>query len=217
MNVTLRVIMVACVFASVTACATYTGDMLLQLPEQSSIYDQSVTISKAKDGVSDVLDSLVISEEEKASLKKISPKSIIRDSEPLKVTHVDNQLLIARMDTNIAFARNSIIISTGALHVSHSSNNIIVCGGDVEISHDGRLGNGSLIISKGKTKIGHAGNTLIYAIKGVEVSHGRNVRAFNTIERKTSWGHVNNILVKPLFKEEAVTNKSHQPTGSADR
>lgn len=215
MNIAFRNIAVVFTLALVCACTTYTGDSLLRLPEQSSAYDQSRIISKAKGGVSDILDSLGITEKEKTSLEKIALKSVVRDSESLKLTHVDNQLVVAGADTNIAFATNSIIISVGALHISHSSNNIVICGGDVDISHDGSLGNGSLVVSKGKTKISHAGNTLIYAINGVEISHARNVRAFNTRERKTSWGHINNSLVKPLFHEETAPNKLLQPTGSA--
>lgn len=163
-----------------------------------------------------MLDRLGISEAEKTALDTISPRSVIRDSETLKLIRVHNQLVVAGANTNIAFATNSIIISTGALHISHSGNNIVVCGSDVDISHDGTLGNGSLVLSKGEVTISHAGNTLIYALKGVEISHARNVRAFNTRERKTSWGHINNDLVKPLFREETVPNKSLQPTGAAD-
>lgn len=179
---------------------------MLKLPEQSNAYDQSRILSKAKSDVSDIIDSLGISEEAKNSLGSISPKSVIRDSEPLNLTQVDNQLVVAGADTNIAFATNSIIISTDALHISHSSNNVIICGSDVDISHDGSLGNGSLVITKGKVKISHAGNSLIYAINGVEISHAHNVRAFNTRERKTSWGHINNNLVKLLFHEETTPN-----------
>jgi len=215
MNHTSRTIVAVFTLALVSACSTYTGDSLLRLSEQPSNYNQNRIISKAKDGVTDILDSLGVSDETKTSFAKIAPKNIIRDSEPLKLTHIDNQLVVAGGDTNIAFATNSIIISTGALHISRSGNNIVVCGSDVDISHDGSLGNGSLVISKGKTKIGHAKNTLIYAINGVEISHARNVRAFNTRERKTSWGHINNNLVKPLFHEETAPNKSLQPTGSA--
>ena len=203
--------------ALVSGCSTYTGDNLLRLSEQSSTYDNNIAISKAKDGVSDLLDSLGVSEETKTSLEKIVPKSVIRYSKPIKLTHIDYQLVLAGGDTNIAFATNSIIISTGALHISHSDNNIIVCGSDVEISHDGgRLGNGSFVISKGKTKISQARNTHIYAINGIKISHARNVKSFNARERKTSWGHINEAIVEPLFQEETAPNKSLQPAGSAD-
>ena len=230
MKITFRALAVAFTFTSVSACTTYTGDSLLKLSEQLSTYDQSKIISKAKGGVSNILDSLELSEEAITSLMKISPASVILDSESVKLIRVDNQLVVAGADTNIAFATNSIIISTGALHISHSSNNVIICGDDVDISHDGSLGSGnlgsaqlgsgsqsigSLVISKGKTKISHARNTLIYAIKGVKISHARNVQAFNTSERKTSSGYINNILVKPLFHKETAPNKSLKSIGSA--
>lgn len=208
MNISFRIIAATFALASVTACTKYSGDSLLNLPEQASVYDQSSIISKAKSDVSDIFDNLGISEEANNSLRNISPKSVIRDSEPLKLTQVDNQLVVVGADTNIAFATNSIIISTGAVHIAHSSNSVVVCGSDVDISHDGSLGNGSLVISKGKAKISHAENTLIYAINGVEISHANNVRAYNTNERKTSWGHINNNLVKLLFHEETKSNPS---------
>lgn len=215
MNHTYRAILAIFTLALVTACATYTGDNLLKLPEKPSTYNQDRTISKAKEGVSDILDSLGIPEETKKSFEKIAPKDVIRESEPLKLTRINNQLVVARTNTDISFATNSIIISIGALNISHSGNNIIVCGSDIDISHDGGLGSGSLVISRGKTKISHARNTLVYAIKGVAISHANNVKAFNTHERKTSWGHINNIIVKPLFYEEATPNKSFQLTGVA--
>ena len=186
----------------------------MRLPERTSACDQNEIISKAKSGVSDILDKLGVSAEKKASIEKITPKDIIHDSEPLTLTRVDNQLVVSGANTNISFATNSIIISTGTLHISHSGNNIIVCSSDVDISHDGSIGNGSLVVSKGKTRISHAGNTLIYAINGVVISHAYNVKAFNTRERKTSWGHINNIIVEPLFYEETAPKSLH-PTGSA--
>lgn len=210
MSVSFRTIALTFALASVSACTTYSGDSLLKLPEQSNADDQNRILSKTKSDVSDIIDSLGISEEAKNALGNISPKSVIRDSEPFKSTRVDNLLVVAGADANIAFATNSIIISIGALHISHSSNNVVVCGGNVDISHDGSLGNGSLVISKGKVKISHAGNSLIYAINGVEISHAHNVRAFNTRERKTSWGHINNNLVKLLFHEEKTPNPAEQ-------
>ncbi|WP_051148507.1 hypothetical protein [Desulfospira joergensenii] len=215
MNHTLGIIAAILVLAVLSACSTYTGDNLLKFPEQRSSYDQSKIISKAKRGVSDILDRFGVPEERKTVFDKITPKEIIHDSEPLTMTRVDHQLVVAGASTNISFATDSIIISTGILHISHSSNNIIVCGSDVYISHDGSMGKGSLVISKGKSKISHAGNTLIYAINGVVISHAHNVKAFNTRERKTSWGHINNIIVAPLFQEETAPGKSPRPTGSA--
>jgi hypothetical protein len=215
MSLVSRAMAAAFTLTLVSACSTYTGDNLLRLPAQSSTHDQDRIISKAKDGVSDILDSLGVSEEKKGSLQKISPKNVIRDSGSLELTHIDNLLVVGGADANIAFAKNSIIISMGALHISHSSNNIVVCGGDVVISHDGSSGSGSLVISKGKTKITHAGDTLIYAVNGVEISHARSAKAFNTGKRKTSWGHINNIIVEPLFREETAPNRPLLPTGPA--
>ena len=209
MNHTYRAILAIFTLALVSACATYTWDNLLKLLEQPSTSNQNRTISKAKEGVSEILDRLGVSEEKKTSFEKIALKDVIRDSEPLKLTRIGNQLVVARAKTDISYATNSIIISIGALHISHSGNNIIECGSDVDISHDGSLGNGSLVISKGKTKISHAEN-----IKGVEISHVNHVKAFNTRERKTSWGHINNIIVKPLFQEETAPNESLQLTGA---
>jgi len=215
MNPTSRAIAVVFVLVSAAACTTYPGDRLLRLPEQSSTRDESRIISKAKGGVTHILDRLAIPEETKASLEKIAPKSVIRETKPLELTSVDSQLVVAGANLRIAFATNSIIIATGAVHISHSGNNVVVCSNDVDISHDGSLGNGSLVISKGKTTISHAGNTLIYAIRGAAISHAHNVKAFNTDERITSWGHINNVLVKPLFEEEVAPNKALRPTGSA--
>ncbi|MCP4722063.1 MAG: hypothetical protein GY860_21610 [Desulfobacteraceae bacterium] len=200
------------ILALISACSPYTGDRLLRLSEQSRTYNQSSIISKVKGSMSDILDSLGVPEETKASFEKIAPENIICANESLKLTHVGNQLVVAGANTNISFATNSIIISTGALHISHSANNFIVCGSDVDISHDGSMGNGSLVISKGKTKISHAGNTIIYAIKGVEVSHAHNVKSFNTLERKTSWGNINNVIVEPLFHEETAPNTYEPPS-----
>ena len=199
----LRLVVIAVVAVSVSACTTYSGDSLLKLTAQPVTYEQQVLIAKAQQGVADILDRLEISQERKAAFEMIAPLSVIRDNEPLTLTRVDNQLVVAGQNTTIAYAANSIIISSGPLHISHSGNNVIVCGGDVDISHDGSIGHGSLVISKGKTEISHAGDSLIYAIEGVEISHARNVHAFNTRERKTSWGHINNILITPLFREEA--------------
>lgn len=198
----LRLVVIAVVVVSVAACTTYTGDSLLQLTEQPVTNEQQRIIAKAQQGVADILDRLEIPDERKAAFETIAPVSVIRDNEPLTLTRVHNQLVIAGQNVTISHATNSIIISSGALHLSHGSNNVIVCGGDVDISHDGSVGHGSLVISKGKTEISHAGNSLIYAIGGVKISHARNVHAFNTRERKTSWGHINNILIKPLFHEE---------------
>jgi hypothetical protein len=208
MNHIAKALVAVITLALFSACSTYTGDSLLRLPEQSATYNQTNIISKATNGVSEILDSLGVSKETKNSFEKIVPENVIRDSAPLKLTHIDNQLVVSGAATNIAFATNSIIISTGTLHISHSGNNIVVCGSDIDISHDGSLRNGSLVISKGKTKISHARNTLIYAIKGVEISHPHNVTAFNTRERKTSWGHINNIIVEPLFQGDTASNKA---------
>ncbi len=197
-----RLVVIAIVVASVSACTTYTGDSLLQLTEQPVTFEEQTTIAKAQRGVADILDRLEISQERRAAFETIAPVSVIRDKESLTLNRVHNQLVVAGQNTRIAHAANSIIISSGPLHISHSSNNVIVCAGDVDISHDGSMGNGSLVISKGKAEISHAGNSLIYAIEGVEISHARNVHAFNTRERKTSWGRIDNILIKPLFREE---------------
>jgi len=203
-----RTMAIVFVLASVSACTTYPGDRILQLYDQSNAYDEGKIISTARVGVADILSSLTISEDTKNSLGKIAPIAVIREIKPLDLAFADNQLVVAKGDANISFASNSIIIVNGILNIAHSSNNIIVCGSDVDISHDGSMGEGSLVISKGKTTISHAGNTIIYAIKGTEISHARNVKAFNTSERKTSWGHINNILVKPLFEDEASPSKS---------
>lgn len=219
MNRTFRLATTAVVLISVSACATYVGDKLLKLPEESVAYDQSRIVAKAKRGVSDMLEILGLPEERKASFKKISPRGVIRDDQPLKLTGVHHQLIIAEADTNIGFATDSIIISGGPLHISHSGNNIVICGRDVDISHDGSLRarrslnsssgkGGSLIISKGKINIGHAGNSLIYALNGVEISNAHNVRAFNTSDREISWGHINNIVVDPLFQKEKAPNRA---------
>lgn len=193
---------ITAVLVLVSGCATYVGDKLLELPETRVRYDQSRVISKARSGVSELLDSLGISDERKASFKKISPRGVVRDDHSLKRSHINSQLIVAGADASFASATNSIIIVAGPLHISHSANNIIICGTDVDISHDGSRGNGSLVVSKGRIKISHAGNSLIYALDGVEISHARNVRAFNTRERKTSWGHIDNVLVDPLFDAE---------------
>ena len=73
MNITFRTIAATFALASVSACTTYSGDSLLRLPEQSNAYDQSRILSKVKGDVSDILDSLGISEEVKISLEKKFP------------------------------------------------------------------------------------------------------------------------------------------------
>jgi hypothetical protein len=124
-------------------------------------------------------------------------------------------LIVAGTGAEIAFAANSIIISTGSLHISHSVNNIIVCGGDVDIAHDGSLGSGSLIISKGRITISHATNTLVYAVEGADISHMHKVRPFNTHDLKTTFGVVDNISIKPLFRWEPVSARP-RPAAAGD-
>ncbi len=193
--------------ALVSACSTFSGDRLLKLPEQTITYNQDSIILKAKNGVSAILDSFGVPEEIKASFENIFLEKVISDSEPLELTHIFNQLVISRADVNISSATDSIIVTTGNVHISHSNNNVVVCGSDIDISHDGNTGKGSLVISKGKIEIGHARSTLIYAIKGVKISFATDVSGFNTLDRKTSWGHINNIIIKPLFQEEIRSSK----------
>ena len=72
-----RAIVAIFTLAIISACSTYTGDNLMRLPEQSSTCNQNRTISKAKEGVSDILDSLGVSEEAKTFFKKIIINTIL--------------------------------------------------------------------------------------------------------------------------------------------
>jgi hypothetical protein len=211
MNRIFRLVATATLLILVSACTTtYEGDNLLKLPEQPVAHDQTRLISKTRSDVSNMLNALNLPEERKKNFENVSPTVVVHDNQPLDLNQIDDQLIVSRAYANIAFASNSIIISDGALHISHSGNNVIICGGDVDISHDGSEGNGSLVISRGRVKISHARNSLIYALHGVEISHASNVQAFNTHERKTSWGHISNILVKPLFSDEITASPPPQ-------
>lgn len=187
-------------------CATPAGDELLQLPAQARAAEEDAIVARAREGVAKVLAGLEITGARKAFFENFSPQSVILDESPLELTRVDNQLVIAGAKTDIAFATNSIIIARDSLHISHGANNFIVCAADVDISHDGSMAEGSLVITRGRVDISHARNTLVYAVEGVEISHANNVRAFNTRDRKTSWGHINNAVVEPLFREEASSS-----------
>jgi hypothetical protein len=59
-------------------------------------------------------------------------------------------------------------------------------------------------------------NTTLYAPGGVKVSHQNNVISYNTDKRETSWGHINNIVVDPLFKKENTFNKNSQQDAVKD-
>lgn len=206
MHWSFRAIVVTVAIVLATTSITYAGESLLNLPEQTGSCNPSELIPTAKSGVSDILAGLGIQAEAKDSFEKIDPQSAICDNKPLNLNWIHDQLVVAGEATDIAHARDSIIISTGLLHISHSSNNVILCASDVDITHDGNRGGGSLVISKGKIKISFATNSLVYALKGVEISHAHNVQAFNTPERKTSFGHINNTAVTPLFPEEEASN-----------
>lgn len=118
---------------------------------------------------------------------------------------VEDTIVLAGMDADIAFASHSIIIAAGSIRIAHSENNIVVSGDEVGISHDGgRTGAGSLVVSKGRTRISHAHNTLIHALDGADVSHATNVRGFNTDRRTTSHGHIANIIMAPLFRQRSA-------------
>jgi len=183
-------------------CATYVGDRLLKLPRDAAATDADV-IEQTRARVRELVESLGLPGERAAKLLEIAPTGVIRDTQPLKSEFIDRQLVLAEGDADIAFASNCIIIAPGILHVSHSGNNVIVADGDVDISHDGSLAQGSLVVSRGRVTIGHAADTLVYAPGGVEISHANGVRAFNTPDRQSSWGEIDNLTIKPLFREEA--------------
>lgn len=203
----IRVVTTLFIFALITGCTTYSGDNALQLTTKLNTFDEAKLLTMAKSDVSEIIASLKLSEKERAKFERISPESVYQRHDVDKILMLDSQLLIANGDTTIPFASHSIIISNGSLQIAHSSNNIVISNGDIDISHDGSQGDGSLILSKGKIHISHAHNSLIYAVKGLEISHARYVRAFNTQHWKTSFGHINNTSIPPLFHDEVVADK----------
>ena len=187
----IRVVTTLFIFALITGCTTYSGDNALQLTTKLNTFDEAKLLTMAKSDVSEIIASLKLSEKERAKFERISPESVYQRHDVDKILMLDSQLLIAN----------------GSLQIAHSSNNIVISNGDIDISHDGSQGDGSLILSKGKIHISHAHNSLIYAVKGLEISHARYVRAFNTQHWKTSFGHINNTSIPPLFHDEVVADK----------
>jgi hypothetical protein len=172
------------------------------MPAQTDTQDDARLIATAKKETGKILDQFAVAGRARSALDAISPRKVIRDSAPVRLTRTDEALVLAAAGADIGFATNSIVIANGPVKIAHSTNNVIIAGGSVQISHDGSVGTGSLVITKGKLTISHATGTLLYAPKGVEIAHASGVRSFNTIDRTTSWGTIQNVLVEPLFEDE---------------
>lgn len=182
------------------------GDKLLDVTQKETKNNQEKTISEVENMVADIISILGIKEERKKYFDKISPSKIIYSNQPKYLMLVDNSLVIADTEINISTVTNSIILSSAPINIASGGNNIIISAADINISHDTPLGKsvrkGSLVISKGKVEISFATDSLIYALKGVKISNAMRVQSFNTSEQNISWGKLENILVKPIFKSE---------------
>lgn len=203
----IRVLATLFILALFTGCTTYSGDKALQITTKLNTVNETKMLTVTKSDVSEIIASLELSEQDRARFESISPKKVYQRHHSGKILLLDGELFVADGDTMIPMATNSIILSNSDLEIAHSSNNIIISSSDIDISHDGSRGNGSLVISKGKIQISHAHNSLIYAVKGLEVAHARHVKAFNTQQWKTSFGHIDNTSIAPLFHDEVVTDK----------
>ncbi len=162
--------------------------------------------------LSKLYDELGLPEKRKISIDSISTYGLVQENKNIKFAHEKQKVFLINGDIHISHCHSSIVIATGNIDISNGSNNILISGNNVEVSHDR---GGSIIVAKGSVDISFAYNTTVHAPGGLEISHPRNVIEYNTENRKTSWGHVNNILIEPLFKSETPFNKSIQPTAGA--
>ncbi|WP_438971823.1 hypothetical protein [Methylophaga sp.] len=200
------------IFLMITGCASYTGDKLVSfvsLPVEPSSHEN---LFKVEHRLLKLYDELKLPEERRIPLNSISTYELIQENKNINFAHEKGKVFLIDGDIHVSHCHSSIVVASGNIDISHGSNNILISGKNIEVSHDR---GGSLIVANGSVDISFANNTTIYAPRGLEISHPRNVISYNTQDRKTSWGHVNNILIEPLFKSENTFNKSMQPTANA--
>lgn len=185
--------------ATLAGCAERAGDRLLNIPDRAD--DERDGVERTLNGVAALLERLPLPAERKRRLESLRPTRVIRESRRLDLDLTSDAIVLTQADIEVSAATNTIIVAAGSIRIAHCESSIVISGRDVAISHDGSRGGGSLVVSKGSTRISHARNTLIYAVEGVQVSFANDVRAFNTPDRVTSWGHIDNTLIEPLFKK----------------
>lgn len=186
------------------SCASTPGEKILGLTEGELTRDESKVLLKAKSLTTELLKHLDIPTKQKSAFEAISLKRVIRADQFARLPTVHDTLVIAGGDIDIAFAKNSLVVARGVTHISHSSNNIVVAANNIDVSHDGSDGSGSLLIAKGKIEVSHARNSIVSSPIGVNVSHANSVVAYNTPDRKTSWGEIDNRIVRPIFTERST-------------
>jgi len=188
----------------ITGCATYTGDKLIELtslPAEPENHENLLKVAKAIDSL---YDELQLPDERKIPLDDIHNYDLILEKDDIKFAREKQKVFLIKGNIHVSHCHNSIIIARGNIDISHGSNNILISGNNVNISHDR---GGSIVVARGKTDISFANNTTIYSTGDLKISHPRNVISLNTDKRKTSWVHINNILIDPLFEFEESFNK----------
>ena len=187
-----------------TGCATYTGDKVISLAHLPVKPESHTTLVKVEEMVGQLYDHFELPEKRKIPIDDILSYELVQDNRAVEFSHEQRKVFLINGDIHISHCHNSIVVATGSIDISHGSKNILVSGKNIQISHD--RGN-SIVIASGTVDISFASNTTIYAPGGMKISHPSNVLAYNTENRKTSWGHVNNVLIDPLFKSEEAVKK----------
>jgi hypothetical protein len=195
-----------------TGCASYTGDNLVSYSSLPIEPNNHENLLKVEERLLNLYDELKLPEERRVTLSLIPTYELIQENRSINFAHEKKKVFLVNGDIHVSHCHNSIVIASGDIDISHGSNNILISGKNVEVSHDR---GGSIIIANGSVEISFANNTTVYAPGGLAISHPSNVISYNTEHRKTSRGHVNNIIIDSLFKNENTFNKSIQPTANA--
>ena len=199
MGITMKKFLFICLCWLLTGCASYTGDKLISLTHLPVQPESHAALVKTEEMVSKLYDHFKLPEERKISMDGILSYGLVQDNKPVEFSHEQRQVFLINGDIRISHCYNSVVVATGSINISHGGRNILVSGKNIRISHD--RGN-SIVIAGGHVDIAFATNTTVYAPGGVKISHPDNVIAYNTENRETSWGHVNNVLIDPLFRAE---------------
>ena len=203
------------IFCSIfTGCASYTGDTLVSYSSLPVEPNSHKNLLKVEERLLILYDELKLPEERRVPINLVSNYKLIQENKSINFSHEKNKVFLINGDVHVSHCHKSIVIASGNIDISHGSNNVLISGKNIKVSHDR---GGSIIIAHGSVDISFANNTTIYAPGGLEVSHPSNVISYNTEHRKTSRGHVNNIIIDPLFKKESTYYKLNQPTADTGR
>lgn len=193
---------IALVIQGCVTYPTYPADNALKITDIPTKLDSKNEKEMVWKSIKDIYSALGLKNERAIDIGNIEDYDLRVEKGNLKTSCEQKVIAIATGDIESAFCSGSIFIARGNVTISHSSKNIIIASGSVNIAHDGDDDDGSLVISNKNVKISHAAGSTVYAVDGLEISFSNKVTAFNTSSRKTSWGHINNIEIKPLFKNE---------------